>query len=398
MNVFYIPSWYPDLDGRVLDGIFFQDMARALTRHRPEIRLYVSLWGQTERNLSLARMRFRLQHPTVRFRRRPARAEFYPNLVELYRPTWSWRYRTGRGNIEAILRANRRSFLEARSECGSIDLIHAQVSFPAGYLAHRLGAEMGVPYVVSEHMSDFPFAQFVKEGRVVSEVAESLRRARRVTAVSRHLADQVQEKTGVTPVVIPNGIDEVFFSPGTAAPSNGFSFLTVATLEPRKGVEELLRAIATLRPPRDTRFRIAGVGTREQAYHALAARLGIAASVDWMGLLDREQVREAMRSCDAFVLTSRHESFGVVFAEAIASGKPVIATRCGGPEDIVNEVNGILVPVGDIDAIARALRAMLEHARDYDVAAIRSDFENRFSSRVVSRRYAELYGAAVGSD
>jgi glycosyltransferase involved in cell wall biosynthesis len=108
-------------------------------------------------------------------------------------------------------------------------------------------------------------------------------------------------------------------------------------------------------------------------------------------------VRDALRACDAFVLTSRHESFGVVYAEAIACGKPVIGTRCGGPEDIVTDQNGLLVPVGDVHAIAHALGVMIERARRMDTGAIRADFESRFSSRVVSRRYAELYAEAIGS-
>jgi hypothetical protein len=289
-------------------------------------------------------MRFLLRHPLTGFRSRPARVEIQPRLMELCRPTWSWRYRTWRGNTESILRANRQSFLEAREAWGSIDLIHAQVSFPAGYLADRLGEEMGVPRVISEHMSDFPFPQFTQGGQVVEEVAAPLRKARRVTAV-----------------------------------------------------EELLRAIAALRPSREVRFQIAGVGTQEGAYRGLADRLGIAGQVEWLGLLDRVRVRDALRGCDAFVLTSRHESFGVVYAEALACGKPVIATRSGGPEDIVTDANGLLVPVGDVDAIARALGTMIERARDYDAGAIRADFERRFASQVVSRRYAELYAEAVGS-
>lgn len=398
MNVFYIPSWYPDRDGQVLDGIFFQEMVRTLARHHPELRIYVSLWGQTERNLSIARLRFFLAHPTRRLRTRPARAQIFDNLVELCHPTWSWRYRTMRGNTEAILRAVRRQLGAARDECGSIDLIHAQVSFPAGYLAHRLHAELGIPYVITEHMSDFPFPQFVNGGKVVEEVAAPLRGARRVTAVGRALASQIRDQIGVTASVIPNGVDERFFTPGPSTPHSGFRFLTVATMEPRKGIEELLRAVAVLGPGPGVRFRIAGTGTQWPAYQALTARLDIATCVEWLGPLDREEVLEEMRSCDAFVLASRHESFGMVFAEAIACGKPVIATRCGGPEDIVRDVNGLLVPVGDVDAIAAALRIMIERASRYDAAAIRADFESRFSSRVVSQRYAELYAEAVSSD
>ena len=62
-----------------------------------------------------------------------------------------------------------------------------------------------------------------------------------------------------------------------------------------------------------------------------------------LGALSREQARDELRGCDCFVLPSRHESFGVVLAEATACGRPVISTRCGGPESIVTKENGILV-------------------------------------------------------
>src|SRR5262249_15863870 len=152
MNVFYIPSWYPDAHHHLVDGIFFHEMVRSLADHHPDCRIYVSLWGQSDRQLSIACMKAWLRHPDLGLRPRPRRHAVRPNLIELYRPTWSWRYRTARGNIQGVLEQSRRHFADAVAECGRIDVIHAQVSFPAGYVAMRLAAEHRIPFLVSEHM------------------------------------------------------------------------------------------------------------------------------------------------------------------------------------------------------------------------------------------------------
>lgn len=87
----------------------------------------------------------------------------------------------------------------------------------------------------------------------------------------------------------------------------------------------------------------------------------------------------------------RHETFGVVYAEAIASGKPLIATRCGGPESIVNAINGQLVDVGDVPALARVMQDMAANWHRYSPQAIRHDFEARFSRPAVVHQLRALY-------
>jgi len=395
MNIFYVPSWYPDPRRQIMNGVFLYEAVTSLAKHHPSLRIYVSLWGQGDRELSAARFRTWLGHPGLGDRSRRGRHQVAANLVELHSPTWTWRYTVRRGNIAAVLRRNRSHLAEAKAECGRIDLIHAQVSFPAGYVAMCLAAEHRIPFAVSEHMSPFPFRHFERHGAVVADVAEPLRRARCVTAVSRALAGEIRAKIGVEAVVLPNGVDETFFTPAPRTPQ-GFTFLTVANLEHQKGIDDLLQAIALVGPLSGVRYRLAGRGSRGGAYRALAGRLGVQDRVEWLGQLGRTEVRDAMRECDCFVLTSRHESFGVVYAEATACGKPVIATRCGGPEDIVHDGNGVLVPVGDVAGIARALTTMVGRAREYDAGAIRADFESRFASRSVSQRLVALYHELAG--
>ena len=398
MNVFVIPSWYPEPAHGLMGGVFLAEAAEALASHVTGVHVCVSLWGQGDLELSSGRLRTWLAHPSgpggVRRARRAVRA----NLVEYFHPAWTWRYGLARGNLAGMLESNRRNLGRASAESGRMDVIHAHVSWPAGEVARQLARERRIPYIVTEHMSPFPFVHLQRGGVPVPEVSEPLRGAARVTAVSQSLARQIGEKVGVWADVVPNGVDGEWFSPGPAAvPSTReFTFLTVANLTPQKGIDDLLAAIARLGPGVPARFRIAGTGSHAAEYRALAGRLGVGGRVQWLGALGRQAVRDELRACDAFVLASRHESFGVVFAEAIACGKPVLGTRCGGPEDIVDGTNGELVPVGDVVALAAALARFAHRERTWDTAAIRAGFEARFSAASVARRFGAIYAEVAG--
>jgi glycosyltransferase involved in cell wall biosynthesis len=129
----------------------------------------------------------------------------------------------------------------------------------------------------------------------------------------------------------------------------------------------------------------------------MAQRLGVANRIRWLGNVSREHAPQCFRDAHAYVMPSLHESFGVVYAEALASGKPVIATRCGGPEYIVHEKNGRLVDVSDVNGLARELAWMAENWDQFDSTAIRSDFERRFSRPVVVGQLKALYESVIGS-
>ncbi len=393
MNVFLIPSWYPEPAHGLMGGVFFAESAEALARHVPGLNVHVSLWGQGDLELSSGRLRTWLAHRSGPGGVRPARRAVYANLVEHYRPVWTWRHGLAKGNLAGMLTSNRANLAAATAERGRLDVIHAHVSWPAGEVARRLSAETGIPYVLTEHMSPFPFVHLVRDGKPVPEVSEPLRHAARVTAVSRSLAREIRERAGVEAQVVPNGVDEDWFSPGPAVAraSGAFTFLTVANLTPQKGIDVLLEAIARMQPEVAAQFRIAGAGSHAAEYRALAERLGVSSRVQWLGALGREAVRDELRACDAFVLASRHESFGVVFAEAIACGKPVLGTRCGGPEDIVDEFNGWLVPLGHVDLFRDELERFARRDRVWNATAIRAGFEGRFSSYAVAQRFGAIY-------
>jgi teichuronic acid biosynthesis glycosyltransferase TuaC len=96
------------------------------------------------------------------------------------------------------------------------------------------------------------------------------------------------------------------------------------------------------------------------------------------------------------VLPSRRESFGAVLIEAMACGTPVVATRCGGPEEVVTPDVGRLVPPNDSAALTAALAEVLDHPDVYDRATLRRSALQRFGVRTVGARLADQYAAALG--
>ena len=98
-----------------------------------------------------------------------------------------------------------------------------------------------------------------------------------------------------------------------------------------------------------------------------------------------------MNRCDVFVLPSRYETFGVVYIEALASGRPVIGALNGGAEDIINNLNGYLIPIDDIDILAEKMIEVYDNIESYDEEEIRIDCLKRFSPKVIVNKIISVY-------
>ena len=199
---------------------------------------------------------------------------------------------------------------------------------------------------------------------------------------------------------IPNSLSPAFIRPVDLAnkPKNAdFTFCSVAHLNYNKGFDILLPAFAeALKTHPDLKLKIGGTGLIASQLHNLAAELGLENSVEFLGGLQNDQVLDLMFRSDAFVLASRNETFGVVFIEALSQGLPVAATRCGGPQTIINENNGILVPVGDVQALADALVSLYENRDRYDAQTLRADCLSEFGEEAVVRQITAVYKTILG--
>jgi glycosyltransferase involved in cell wall biosynthesis len=395
MNLFLIPSWYPS-ETQPLGGIFTQEQAEAIAELCPDITVIVSTWGHCDAEIPLRQPRQLFKVLLWRFRQQGNRITQRNKIWEVFNPALSWSQRLPFGGSHRLIKANRFNLHLAQKRFGKIDLIHAHVSYPAGYIASLLAQEFGIPYVLTEHMSPFPFPSLMRNDRPIPEITRAFEHAAAVIAVSPSLAKRIESFGYRQPKVIPNVVDERRFTIGEPRPGK-FVFFTLCGLTDQKGIDHLLEAIALWNPPADRfEFRIGGDGPMCIVYQSLAKRLGVADRVRWLGAVRREDAPRLFRECHSYVMPSRHETFGMVFAEAIASGKPVIATRCGGPEFIINKSNGILVEIGDIKGLAAAMRQMADNWSTYDPLVIRKDFENRFSRAAVVGQLRALYTTIVG--
>lgn len=277
------------------------------------------------------------------------------------------------------------------------DLIHAHFIYPEGVIAGRLGAELGIPVVSSEHAMWRPWLD--RHPSVRGQVERALPGISRITAVSEALRRGIIELFGeAVPVdVIPNVVDETIFTlPGENEPRDRDHLLFVGLIRHVKGLDVLVRALGHLLPDYPSlRLSVAG-GSFYRAYardaaevHALVDSLGLRDHVRFLGEVSPADVATLMRRSTLLVVPSRRETFSLVTAEALASGTPVVATRCGGPEEIMTPETGELADVDDPAALAIAIETAL--SRSYDRARLRQDAVERFGRAAAAGRLGRLY-------
>ena len=188
--------------------------------------------------------------------------------------------------------------------------------------------------------------------------------------------------------VVPNVIDTELFRPASPMDGSGarkrILFVGIAGKNDIKGISYLFKALATL-DRQDWRLDMIGGGTLQAEFEQQAADLDIAPQVVFRGQRTKQQTARYMQNCDFLVSASLFETFGVVLAEALASGKPVIATDSGGPADFVTPEVGLLVPPRDVTALADAIAHMLDHCREYPPTRLAEYSRSRFAPDVVGQ-------------
>jgi glycosyltransferase involved in cell wall biosynthesis len=141
----------------------------------------------------------------------------------------------------------------------------------------------------------------------------------------------------------------------------------------------------------DVSLVIFGEGPERRRLERMIRDLGQEDRITLMGAQPRSVIAKKMQSCRCFVLPSHHETFGVVYIEAMASGLPIIATRCGGPEHFIHEENGLLIPVDDVQALIGAMRYMYLNFSRYDSNRISGEAKKLFSPESVGKQLMEIY-------
>lgn len=287
------------------------------------------------------------------------------------------------------------------------DVIHAFL-FRANLLARVVGKLCRVPVVISSYheLELLRARRYALLDRLTwhwSAAMSCCSDAVRAFILSRVGGDAARY------VTLPFGVDPGRFreGPGTdrrelGLPSEGPVIGTVCRLvEPTKGLSVLLQAFAELtgKPGQEScRLLIVGDGPARGQLECLASRLGIVRQVLFAGL--RRDVPRLLPLLDVFVLPSLYEGFGIAILEAMAAGRPVVATAVGGvPEFVRSGETGLLVPPDDPAALARAIQEVL--ARPAWAATLarraRDSVRSRFAIDAVVRQHEDLYEQLLGT-
>ncbi len=398
MNIFYIPSWYPNQNDPIY-GIFIKEEIELIAKHNPNLNLAVSTWGQGDEDFllwagkplsSLKKvLRWLSANKTEVFQN--SYFHSLSNIKFYHNPTFTWTRKILKGNRNSIIQANRKNLTQAIQELGHIDLIHVYASYPGSIIAHQLSKETGIPYIITSHMSPFPFDEFLdSSGKIVDWLAEPIQNASAIIATSQSAKLDIEKYGFEVSSVIPIARDLDLFTIDTSIPkSENFTFLAVGRLVPQKGFDLLLKAFSKLEG--NYRLRIVGEGEDRPMLEKMIREMGLEETVTLTGALDRNSVIKEMQSCDVFVLSSRHETFGNVVVEAAACGKPVIATKCGGPEDIISDDIGVLVEKNSVEDLYDAMVKASNLKRSLIPEKIRDLLISEFDDSVICKRICDLY-------
>ena len=308
--------------------------------------------------------------------RKPRRPDF-----PISRP-WFWYAPVlGRGRHGPCLLASTWPWIKSMARRIKPDLLLVNWLYPDGWAGMVTARRLGLPYVLQVLGSDLRF--IAKDPSRRGQILDALEHAGGIMTKSRPLREELLsmgvavEKT----VVVPNGVNQRLFHPrprlearrGLGLSEKGQIALFVGNLVEVKNPSAAVRAIFRLP---GVELLLAGSGPLEQNLKLLAQGLGVGSRVRFLGPVNHGRIAELLAACDCLVLPSLSEGEPNAVLEALASGRPVVASRVGGVPDLVaNGVNGYLAEPGDVEGLAVALGSALD--RDWNPADVAATVAGR---------------------
>jgi len=391
LRILFCNYEYPPLGGG--GGVVMAALARTLAR-RHEVTVLTSRMAglpavSSDESAAVVRV-------PVLFRRRLAVANL-PSMLA-YVPSGMWR---------GLQLGRERRF----------DVINTHFALPSGPVGNWLSNRLDVPNVLSVHGGDLfdPSKKMSPHRHALlrAAVAHVLRRADVVVAQSQDTASNVARLYGVERAVelIPLGIDRPPAVEGPVQrsefdiPENAFVLVTAGRIVARKACTQL---IDTLGAVSGTVLLLVGDGPEAAAVMQRAAECNVADRVRMLGYVSEAVKHRAYRVADAFVSTSQHEGFGLVFLEAMAFGLPIVCYDRGGQTDfLTTPATGDVVPLNDIRAFNEAVRNLRDSAErraairrtnlarveDYFISRCAERYERVFERTVLAKRAAGSYQA-----
>lgn len=385
MRVLFATHSFPRFEGDA-PGSFILRLAQALRDEDVHVRVIAPSAPDLQRDDEIGGI------PVTRFRYAPTKYEtlaYTGTMAEDVSASWTARLALGgmiAGEFNAILRTARH---------WRADLLHAHWWFPNGVAAAAANSVTGIPLITTSHGSDIRI--LLKKPAAAPVARYVFGRSAAVTCVSGWLASHAEPYTSSPPLIAPMPVDTDLFVPGGTRDTGKLLF--VGRLSSQKGGELAVRALARMRQA--ATLDIVGAGPESERIIAVARELRVDSRVTMLGPLTQDALADCYRRAVALVVPSIEEGLGLVAVEAQLCETPVVAFASGGLTDVVvNERTGLLVPTGDVEALATALDRVVRspELRDELGRAGRASALARFTPAAAATQYARMYRDVLGRD
>lgn len=278
------------------------------------------------------------------------------------------------------------------------DMLHVHWPFPHGVMAWPISKLFKIPMIFSFHGGELLLAR--RFGFVAHILRWLLPQTAGIT-VNSSFTKGLVEKLRPCPVqVIPYGLTVEAKAVPPRVPEKEPTLLFVGRLDERKGVPYLLDALVELRKARPVRLRIVGAGILETELKAYCHQLNLDDCTDFLGFVTKAELVNEYANCDVFVLPAivdskgDTEGLGIVMIEALAHGKPVVASAVGGiPDVITSGETGCLVPEKNPIALTKAISELLDQPEWADQLGRQglADIQHRFGWPRIVQLWHQVY-------
>ena len=373
MNILQLIPWFPDERNSYnpTAGTFFKEQFKYLA---------------TKVNLTVVHINFIGFYDWIKNYDRLFRTE----TISIYN------YRVYRLNLPAIpkfhnITYNIATFFVSKILADkNIDLINAHVTLPTGLISYNISKKYSIPYIVTEHVSYF------KTFRKSKFFHKVVKESKTYIAVSEFLKKNILDAGIQDCLVFPNSINTNSFVLSKVK-NNTIDFIHISSLNEVKNFDNLIKAYKKLTLKyKSVKLHVVGGGRNVAKYQNIFRLLGLEDSIIFYGNLPNNMVKEMLPAMDALVISSTRETFSVVGIEALASGIPVITTKCGGPEGYINDDVGIISDGFDSDSLYKSLEYFIKNRDKFNAIQIREYAIKHFDSKVIGDKYIALYKNILG--
>lgn len=274
------------------------------------------------------------------------------------------------------------------------DLIHSHFTIYSGQAIYHFCKNKKIPFIITEHYGKTNYD--ITENSIYRKIYQHVfQNAKTNIVVSKRLKQEIQNKfPNINNIhLIPNGVDvSKFIFREKKIDKKKPKLISIGNLLDTKGFQYLIEALNILKNKgTHCKLTIIGEGKERKNLESMIAEFSLQEEVELVGYIPNNKIQQYFDLADIYVHPSLFESFGVVVIEAMASGKPVIVTKSGGPEYFVPDKFGIKIDKANSQALASGIRNMTDNYEFYNQNEIRNFVEENFNYKNIAKKIYQVY-------